>query len=114
VAYPVKDVKAARSFYEGALGLVETANWQDQWVEYDIGSGTLALMKADEQHKPGQYGPSVGIEVNDFDKTLEHLKAHSIPLDGQPYDTPVCRGCFVRDPDGNKLILHSRKQQPGT
>ena len=41
VVYPVTNVEISRSFYEEVLGLAVTANWQDQWVEYDIGDGTL-------------------------------------------------------------------------
>jgi predicted enzyme related to lactoylglutathione lyase len=109
VAYPVKNVKAARAFYEGTLGLAVTANWQDQWVEYDIGAGTLALVVADETHKPGLHGPSVGIEVTDFDRVLEYLKERSVPVHSGPFDSPVCRGCIIRDPDGNELLLHAKK-----
>ena len=109
IAYPVKDVKAARGFYEGLLGLKPTANWEDKWVEYDIGAGTLAIVVADDTHKPGAHGASVGLEVNDFDAVLEHLKQESIPISSGPFDSPVCRGCIIRDPEGNELILHSRK-----
>ncbi len=109
IAYPVKDVKAARAFYEGPLGLKQTANWQDQWVEYDIGAGTLAITAADETHKPGQHGPTVGLEVTNFETVLERMKQHSVSTVGQPFDTPVCRGCIIRDPDGNEIILHAKK-----
>ncbi len=109
VMYPVKDVKAARTFYEGALGLAVTANWQDQWVEYDIGAGTLAIVVADDTHKPGLHGPVLGVEVNDFEATLEHLKGRSVPIHSGPYDTPVCKSCIIRDPDGNELMLHKKK-----
>ncbi len=110
VSYPVKDVKAARAFYEGPLGLKVTANWQDQWVEYDIGAGTLAIVVADETHKPGAHGPTIGLEVTNFETMLEHLKGKSIPIASGPFDSPVCRTCVIRDPDGNEIILHARKQ----
>ena len=109
VVYPVKDVKLARAFYEGPLGLQVTANWQDQWVEYDIGAGTLAIVAADETHKPGAHGPSVGLEVTDFDRVLAHLKQHAVPVKTGPFDSPVCRGCIITDPDGNELLLHAKK-----
>jgi predicted enzyme related to lactoylglutathione lyase len=109
VMYPVKDAKAARSFYEDTLGLVVTANWQDQWIEYDIGGGTLAIVTADETHKPGLHGATVGLEVVDWDRTLEHLKAHSVAIPSGPFDSPVCRSCIIRDPDGNELLLHAKK-----
>lgn len=109
VAYPVKDVKVARAFYEGPLGLKVTANWQDQWVEYDIGAGTLAIVIADDQHKPGVHGPSVGLEVSDFDKVMEHLRKELVPIKSGPFDSPVCRGCIISDPDGNEIIVHAKK-----
>jgi len=109
VMYPVKDVKVARAFYEGQLGLTQTANWQDQWIEYDIGHGTLAIVVADETHKPGSHGPSVGLEVTDFDLVMDHIKQQAIPIATGPFDSPVCRGCIIRDPDGNELMVHARK-----
>ena len=109
VMYPVKDVKTARAFYEGTLGLAVTANWQDQWIEYDIGAGTLAIVVADETHKPGVHGPTVGLEVNNFDAVLEHLKSRSVAIASGPFDTPVCRSCIIRDPEGNEVLLHARK-----
>jgi predicted enzyme related to lactoylglutathione lyase len=109
VMYPVRDMKKARSFYESTLGLQVTASWQDQWVEYDIGGGTLALVVADETHKPACHGPTVGLEVVDFEAIMAHVKQHSVPIKTEPFDTPACRGCIIADPDGNELMLHARK-----
>jgi hypothetical protein len=76
VVYPVKDVKLARAFYEGPLGLTVTANWDDQWVEYDIGDGTLAITAADATHQAGAHGATVGLEVVDLDAVLSHLETN--------------------------------------
>ena len=109
IIYPVKDVKLARAFYEGTLGLKVTANWDDQWVEYDIGDGTLAITTADATHTACTHGATVGLEVADFAAVLEHLKAKAVPIFNGPFDSPSCRGCIIRDPDGNEIILHARK-----
>ena len=109
VIYPVKDVKLARAFYEGPLGLKVTANWDDQWVEYDIGDGTLAITTADATHKAGTHGATLGLEVVDFAAVLEHLKAKAVPIFNGLFDSPACRGCIIRDPDGNEIILHAKK-----
>ena len=108
-AYPVTNVKASREFYEGSLGLAVTANWEDQWVEYDIGAGTLAITVADATHKAGSHGATIGLEVVDFETVLAHLKAKGVPIFNGPFDSPACRGCIVRDPDGNEIILHAKK-----
>jgi catechol 2,3-dioxygenase-like lactoylglutathione lyase family enzyme len=109
VVYPVKDVKIARAFYEGTLGLKVTANWDDQWVEYDIGDGTLAITTADATHQPGRHGATLGLEVVGFAAALTHLKKTAVPILNGPFDSPACRGCIIRDPDGNEIILHAKK-----
>jgi len=109
VIYPVKDVKISRAFYEGPLGLNVTANWDNQWVEYDIGHGTLAITTVDATHKAGTHGATIGLEVVDFDAVLAHLKSREVPVFNGPFDSPSCRGCIIRDPDGNEIILHAKK-----
>jgi catechol 2,3-dioxygenase-like lactoylglutathione lyase family enzyme len=109
VIYPVANVKNSRPFYEDVLGLAVTANWDDQWVEYDIGDSTLAITVADERHRAGAQGAVIGLEVVDFDATLAHLKAKAVPIFDGPSDSPSCRGCVIRDPDNNEIILHAKK-----
>ncbi len=109
IVYPVVNVKAARAFYEGKLGLKVTANWEDQWVEYDIGAGTLAITTADATHRAGTHGATVGLEVVDLDAALARLKTAAVPIVNGPFDSPACRGCIIRDPDGNEIILHAKK-----
>lgn len=109
VVYPVTNVEISRAFYEEVLGLAVTANWQDQWVEYDIGDGTLVITVADAGHRPGTHGATVGLEVGDFEAVLAHLKSKSVPIHQGPFDSPVCRGCIIRDPDHNEIILHAKK-----
>jgi catechol 2,3-dioxygenase-like lactoylglutathione lyase family enzyme len=109
IVYPVSNVKASRSFYEDTLGLTPTAQWQDEWVEYDIGHGTLAIMNADAKHPAGAHGAMIGIEVTDFDAALEALRERGATIADGPYDAPSCRSCVIRDPDGNEIILHLKK-----
>lgn len=109
VIYPVANVKNSRPFYEDVLGLAVTANWDDQWVEYDIGGGTLVITTADEKHRPGLRGATVGLEVIDFDVVLAHLQASAVAIVDGPSDSPSCRGCIIRDPDGNEIIVHAKK-----
>jgi predicted enzyme related to lactoylglutathione lyase len=109
ILYPARDPKASRAFYEGTLGLKETAAWGDDWIEYDIGPGTLAIARADEKHQAGRHGPTVGLEVVDFEVTLAHLKQVGVKMVEGPFDSPACRGCIIADPDGNEIIVHAKK-----
>ena len=51
--YPVTDMARARAFYGNILGLHETANWEDKWIEYDIGPSTLAITSCMDGAQPG-------------------------------------------------------------
>jgi predicted enzyme related to lactoylglutathione lyase len=111
VAYPVTNVPRARKFYEGVLGLKPNAplkSEDQQWIEYDIGPGTLGI-GCSEQWLPSNDGASVALEVEDFDAAVATLREHNVPFIIGPMETPVCHMATVRDPDGNKLTLHRRK-----
>ncbi len=112
VVYPITDVARARGFYEGVLGLKETSFFQDgesQWIEYDIGPGTLAIASAMEQWQPSSNGGAAALEVEDFDQAMSEAKAAGVPIVMGPADTPVCNMAVIMDPDGNALIIHKRK-----
>ena len=113
VVYPVKSVTAARAFYEGVLGLKVATRWEDNWVEYDIGAGTLAITAEDARHPAGRHGPTLGVEVVDFAALLQVLQAKGVGIADGPWDSPACLGCVIRDPDGNEIILHHRKPPTG-
>lgn len=113
IAYPVTDIARARKFYEGVLGMKPNAPLKSetqQWIEYDLGPGTLGIGKSD-QWKPSNDGPSAALEVEDFDAAVAVLKEHNItPIIG-PIEFPICHMVTVRDPDGNKITLHKRKKK---
>src|SRR5450432_187283 len=65
---PVTDMKRAREFYEGVLGLkpaMESAG--GMWIEYEIGNGTFAIGCYGDQWKPSKDGTGIAFEVDDFD-----------------------------------------------
>lgn len=108
--YAVTDMKRARAFYEGVLGLspAQVVDLPDgQWVEYEMGPHTLALGAA-PGWKPGPDGCTVGLEVEDFDAAIAHLKAAAVKFRVEPFPTPVCRMAMIFDPDGNTLCIHKR------
>ena len=112
-AYPVTDMARARRFYEGVLGLRPNApvNSEDvHWIEYDIGPGTLGIGSSPNWN-PSQDGPSVALEVEDFDAAVAILNEHHIAIIIGPMDMPTCRMATVRDPDGNKVTIHRRNAE---
>ncbi|MBE0545818.1 MAG: VOC family protein [Verrucomicrobia bacterium] len=113
--YPVTDMARARKFYEAVLGLTPTMTVGEpggmQWTEYDIANGTLSIGAGAPGWKPTAEGCSVGLEVEDFDAAIAHLKASGVKFQRQPFATPVCRMAFIYDPDGNAICIH--KRNPG-
>jgi catechol 2,3-dioxygenase-like lactoylglutathione lyase family enzyme len=111
VAYPVTDMARARKFYEGILGLTPSEEFgggeNGHWVEYNIGAGTLSLGVMDGW-KPSADGASVSFEVDDFDKTIEKLKAENIIFALEPQSFPSCKMAIVKDPDGSGIIIHKK------
>ena len=112
IGYPVTDLKRARAFYEGVLGLKVSHLFGDDqcgWVEFEIGSGTLAIGNGAPRWKPSPGGGSAALEVEDFPAALQHLKASGCRFVVEPCETPVCHMAVVSDPDGNSIALHRRK-----
>ncbi len=110
--YPVTDLKRARQFYEGTLGLKPTKLFGDDntaWIEYDIGPHTLSIGNGAPDWKPSPGGGSVGLEVDDFDAAVNQLKQSGAPFRLEPIQTPVCQMAVVSDPDGNSITIHKRK-----
>jgi predicted enzyme related to lactoylglutathione lyase len=111
--YPVTNMARAREFYEGVLGLKLTHHSGEpggmEWVEYDIANGTLSIGAGAPNWAPTTNGCSVGLEVENFETAIEHLKAKGVKFHMEPFETPVCRMAFVLDPDGNAVCIHKRK-----
>ena len=113
VAYPVTCMARARIFCEDVPGLKSNgfaSGKNPQWIEYDIGAGTLGIGSS-EMWKPSKDGVSAALEGEDFDGTVAHLKKHKIKFVLGPMDFPSCRSVTIRDPDGKKLSLHRRKSR---
>ena len=111
-AYPVTDLKRAKKFYEGTLGLKQSRIFGDEkegWIEYDIGPGTLAISNFAGDWKPSADGGGVALEVENFDSAIAELKKAGTKFRIEPTETPVCHMAIAFDPDGNAVCIHKRK-----
>jgi predicted enzyme related to lactoylglutathione lyase len=106
--YPVSDMARAKAFYGSVLGLKEGDSWEDKWVEYDIGAGTLALSTIMLGTQPGAKGGAVALETEEYDEAVTWLKAQGVKFALEPIDSGVCRFARFEDPDGNHLVLHRK------
>ncbi len=108
--YAVNDMKKAKEFYEGVLGLVPGSEFNsDTWTEYEVGTGIFALGCAPEQWKTSPDGASVAFEVEDFEEAAKNLKDAGAEFKIEPSEFPTCHMAVVKDPDGNHVLIHKRK-----
>ncbi|MFA5266016.1 MAG: VOC family protein [Opitutaceae bacterium] len=115
--YPVTDMARARAFYEGVLALSPSSTFENegkQWIEYDIGSSTLAISNMAPKWKPSSDGPAIAFEVSDFDATIAALRAAGVGFPVEPMNSPACRMAVVSDPDGNSVCIHKRAGAPAS
>ena len=108
--YAVTDMTRARAFYEGVLGLNPTtvnSSEHGQWTEYEFGPYALAIGSA-PAFKPSPDGCTAALEVENFDKAIEHLPAKSVKFRIEPIQTRVCRMAMIFDPDGDTICIHKR------
>ena len=112
VGIPVTNMKRAREFYEGVLGLkVADEMMNAKWIEYAVGDETLAIANVGEQWTPSDQGTGAALEVEDFDDAIKRLKDRQVRFAAEPFETPCCHMAVVQDPDGNKLIIHKLKPE---
>ena len=112
VGTPVTDMKRARSFYEGVLGLkVSEEMMSGKWVEYSLGNNTLAIASVGDQWVPSDQGTGAALEVENFDEAIKHLKDRQVTFSTEPFESPCCRMAIIQDPDGNQIVIHKLKPE---
>jgi predicted enzyme related to lactoylglutathione lyase len=112
VGIPVTDIKRAREFYQGVLGLAIAEEMMDgNWIEYAVGDNTLAIANVGAQWTPSDQGTGAALEVEDFEETINELRRQGVRFAAEPFETPCCHMAVVQDPDGNKLIIHKIKPE---
>jgi len=110
IRVPVKDIDEAKQFYEELLGLRKNPNSPaDDWVEYEAGNVTLALMTPhthDYDFAPLPAG-TLALRVPDVADAKAKLEAAGVDVN-EMWDSGKCQGAGVRDPSGNPILLHHR------
>ena len=106
----VTDIERAKHFYGELLGLPQNPNSPaDDWVEYEAGNVTLAVMTP--QSHEYEFSPlppgTLALRVRDVAEAKATLEAAGLQVN-EMWDSGVCHGAGVRDPDGNAILLHRR------
>ena len=105
VSVPTRDVARAVRFYRDVLGLPES--------EYSVGevetpNVTLGFWNPEEDgERFVAIESGIGLRVADVQAAVEEMRAAGAEVVGIE-DSGVCHMGFVKDLDGNVLILHRR------
>jgi predicted enzyme related to lactoylglutathione lyase len=110
IRVPVTDIDAANHFYGELLGLRRSPNSPaDDWVEYEAGNVTLAVMTPhSHDYEFSALPPStIALRVADVAAAKAKLEEAGVEV-ADMWDSGVCRGAGVSDPSGNRILLHRR------
>ncbi|HET9461807.1 MAG TPA: VOC family protein [Gaiellaceae bacterium] len=105
MSVPTRDITRAVGWYRDVLGLAES---EFSAGEIETPNLTLSFWKPEEQGEP--FVPNengVALRVADVPAAVEEVRAAGGDVMGIE-DSGVCHMGFVKDPDGNVLILHRR------
>ena len=105
--YHVSDLNKSIDFYKNVLGLTPYGEPGESWAEFEVGNVTFDIGTFDKE-SVGKCA-SAGFAVDDVKATVEELRSKGVKIVQELYETPVCFGAGIADPDGNQIYLHSRK-----
>jgi len=109
VGVNVRDRTQASEFYGERLGLKRNPLASDDWPEFEAENVGLVL-STPEQKGGGEFEPeyAIALRVADVARTMERLADAGVEFEFPLYNSGVCHMAFLKDPDGNSLILHHR------
>lgn len=112
--FSVKDLKAAKEFYETTLGL--DVEQDEMGLKLNITGGNTVYVYKKDDHQPATY-TILNFPVDDIDKTVDELKGKGITFveyEGLTDEKGVARGkaanrgpdiAWFKDPSGNFLSI---------
>ena len=105
VSVPTRDIERAVSWYRETLGLPPSEVTPG---EVEASNVTLSFWNPEADGEPFQASSAgIGLRVRDVASAVEEARQAGAEVIGVE-DTGVCHMGFVKDPDGNVLILHRR------
>ena len=110
LSVPTRDIARAVEWYRDVLGLPVSEHAEG---EVETPNVTLSFWSPEEQGErfvPNENG--IALRVADVAEAVEEVRARGAEVIGIQ-DSGVCNMGFVKDPDGNVVILHRRYKPRG-
>jgi catechol 2,3-dioxygenase-like lactoylglutathione lyase family enzyme len=110
VSVPTRDTARAVAWYRDVLGLPPSEYTEG---EIETANVTLSFWSPEEQGETFVANENgIALRVADVEAAVEELRGAGAEVIGIQ-DSGVCHMGFVKDPDGNVLILHRRYKPRG-
>ena len=107
-----KDARKLRAWYQRMFGLERGGEWHAGWSELATQPVAFCIngspAGAAENWEWGK-GAAMALAVADIHQAAAACRKRKIRIVEGPLETRVCWMLFVRDPEGNPLVLHQRK-----
>lgn len=108
VSVPVQDMERAKRFYRDTLGL-PSPDWDAPWPEIETGNVSLYLVEPTGWGGEfAAHGAPIALRVPDVAEARSKLEEAGVAFEGDIRDTGVCHMAFLRDTEGNSIMLHRR------
>ena len=111
----VKDIAAARKFYEGTLGLAPLPAEEEGVLAYRSGKASILVYQS--QYAGTNKATAVTFAVKDLESEVQALKAKGVRFEhydlpgttrkGDVHGSGKTKAAWFKDPDGNILALVS-------
>lgn len=106
--FAVSDMQKSLTFYRDLLGIpLACLVHEGRWAEFEINPGTLVLGQGYDFTQPG--GGTVALAVDNVKTALEALEQLGIQTHSPLGESAVCFWTIIQDPDGNRIVIHQRK-----
>ena len=112
VMYCAEKPTKTRAWYQQMFGFKRGEEWSRFWSEFATEPVVLALNGTNERKgERWDWGgaPAIGLAVDDIHRAAETCRQHKVRVVRGPVETSVCWMLFIEDPEGNRLVLHQRK-----
>ena len=111
--YTVSDISKSADFYANTLGLTLYAWIDPGWVEFAVGdTPTVLALRADPKVRAANVEDcraAIAVAVEDVHRAVDELRSRGVDVVLEPGEQASCHAAGIADPDGNLILLHSRK-----
>ena len=111
VSVPTRDISRAIAWYRDVLGLPVSEH-----AEGEVETPNVTLSFWNPERDGEEFVPNVAglaLRVPDVEEARRELESKGVEFTGEIYDSGVCLMGFLKDPDGNTVILHRRYEPRG-